>query len=351
MGGTGYGISCISSIRRRFIRRLAVHRARIARRLGNAVPSRGLIGASSCLLLRLIRARPKNLTPANPPARPAGYSGTPLVQKLGLKSGARMQLVAAPSDFGETMGRMPDGLKPLTRGTLDFAMLFVRTASDLKKGFPRLRDRLESNGMLWWRGQRASVGSRFVGRRRPVVRIEAASSMSGLRRDQPGPAQVRPGPRSVTRETPAEAISFLSMISSETARVRVKAVDALLSGLVDYAGLFPPASQGMREALENYASYRKGEDRSALGRFIVPVSRLKELETVGRDLLPVAPKAEPCVLSVLFPRRSRGRGIFSPSQPHLAVSPTARDDDAAEFRPDCRRSRTNCRIWHLSPLF
>jgi hypothetical protein len=60
-----------------------------------------------------------------------------------------MQLVGAPSDFAKTIGRMPDGLKPLTRGTLDFAMLFVRTASELKKGFPRLRDRLESNGMLW----------------------------------------------------------------------------------------------------------------------------------------------------------------------------------------------------------
>jgi hypothetical protein len=60
-----------------------------------------------------------------------------------------MQLVAAPSDFAETIGRRPDGLKLVTRGTLDFAMLFVRTASELKKGFPRLRDRLESNGMLW----------------------------------------------------------------------------------------------------------------------------------------------------------------------------------------------------------
>jgi hypothetical protein len=60
-----------------------------------------------------------------------------------------MQLVTAPSDFGATIGRMPDGLKPVTRGRLDFAMLFVRTASELKRGFPRLRDRLESNGMLW----------------------------------------------------------------------------------------------------------------------------------------------------------------------------------------------------------
>jgi hypothetical protein len=44
---------------------------------------------------------------------------------------------------------MPDGVKHLTRGTLDFAMLFVRAESELRKGFPRLRDRLESNGMLW----------------------------------------------------------------------------------------------------------------------------------------------------------------------------------------------------------
>src|SRR5215210_844456 len=89
------------------------------------------------------------------------------------------------------------------------------------------------------------------------------------------------------------------MISSETASVRMKAIDALLSGLVDYAGLFPPASQGMREALENYASYHEGEDRSSLGRFIVPLSRLKELEVAGRDLLPRGSGAEPWRLSVL----------------------------------------------------
>ncbi|MDP9205541.1 MAG: DUF3052 domain-containing protein [Gemmatimonadota bacterium] len=85
----------------------------------------------------------------DPPAHPAGYSGTPLVSKLGLKPGARVQLVSPPSDFSDTIGLMPAGVKPVTRGRLDFAMLFVRTASDLKKGFPRLRDRLESNGMLW----------------------------------------------------------------------------------------------------------------------------------------------------------------------------------------------------------
>ena len=60
-----------------------------------------------------------------------------------------MQMVSPPPDFGSTLGAMPDGVKPVKGGTLDFAMLFVRSASDLKKGFPRLRDRLESNGVLW----------------------------------------------------------------------------------------------------------------------------------------------------------------------------------------------------------
>ncbi len=60
-----------------------------------------------------------------------------------------MQLVAAPPDFGDTLGPMPDGVKQMARGALDFAMLFVRGTSELKKEFPRLRDRLVSNGMLW----------------------------------------------------------------------------------------------------------------------------------------------------------------------------------------------------------
>ena len=60
-----------------------------------------------------------------------------------------MQLVSPPPDFGKTLGAMPDGVTLAPRGTLDFAMLFVRTVSELKKRFPGLRDRLESNGVLW----------------------------------------------------------------------------------------------------------------------------------------------------------------------------------------------------------
>ncbi|MFL5510688.1 MAG: hypothetical protein ACJ79J_13965 [Gemmatimonadaceae bacterium] len=79
----------------------------------------------------------------------------------------------------------------------------------------------------------------------------------------------------------------------------MKAVDALLAGLVDYAGLFPPAGEDMRTALENYAAYAKGPDRPALGRFIVPVTRLEELEKAADDLLPSGGMDEPWRLSVL----------------------------------------------------
>ena len=78
-----------------------------------------------------------------------GYSGTPLVDKLGIKPGARLQFVSEPKDFSELLGELPDGSRVASRGTLDFAILFVKSQSDLRKGFARLRDRLESNGMLW----------------------------------------------------------------------------------------------------------------------------------------------------------------------------------------------------------
>ena len=78
-----------------------------------------------------------------------GYSGTPLVDKLGIKPGARLQLVSEPKDFAGLLGGLPEGSRIASRGALDFAMLFVKSQSDLRKRFARLRDRLESNGMLW----------------------------------------------------------------------------------------------------------------------------------------------------------------------------------------------------------
>ncbi len=54
------------------------------------------------------------------------------------------------------------------------------------------------------------------------------------------------------------------------------ALTALLDGLVDYAGLFPPAALPMDEAVRNYAAYRAGASRAMLARFVLPVARLEE---------------------------------------------------------------------------
>ncbi len=72
----------------------------------------------------------------------------------------------------------------------------------------------------------------------------------------------------------------------------------LLADIVDFAGLFPPAKLEMRPALELFARYRVSPEAWMLGRFVVPASRLEELETVAQGLLPDADSA-PWELSVL----------------------------------------------------
>jgi len=62
----------------------------------------------------------------------------------------------------------------------------------------------------------------------------------------------------------------------------------LLLGLIDYAGLFPPAALDMSTATRKYAEYREGEYRWALGRFVVPVARLDEFEDAAEGMLPGA---------------------------------------------------------------
>lgn len=59
------------------------------------------------------------------------------------------------------------------------------------------------------------------------------------------------------------------------------ALQALLHGLVDYAGLFPPAALDMATAVRNYARYHASDDRWMLGRFVVPAARLDEFSTAA----------------------------------------------------------------------
>lgn len=60
----------------------------------------------------------------------------------------------------------------------------------------------------------------------------------------------------------------------------------LMEGLIDYAGLFPPAKLEMRPAVENYAKYVRSEERWMLGRFICPASRLEEFSAAAGMLMP-----------------------------------------------------------------
>jgi hypothetical protein len=64
------------------------------------------------------------------------------------------------------------------------------------------------------------------------------------------------------------------------------ALEALLAGLIDYAGLYPPAGLDMRTAVRNYLSYGHTRHAAALGRFLVDPHRLPELRGVAGDSMP-----------------------------------------------------------------
>jgi hypothetical protein len=90
----------------------------------------------------------------------AGYSGTPLVKKLGIKEGARVALVNAPENFQATLEDLPDNvkfMKPTTR-SLDLILFFVLTERALAKDFAKLATRLTSNGMIWIAWPKKSSG-------------------------------------------------------------------------------------------------------------------------------------------------------------------------------------------------
>lgn len=59
----------------------------------------------------------------------------------------------------------------------------------------------------------------------------------------------------------------------------------LLSEIIDYAGLFPPAKLSMDQAVANYASYRKSKYSWMLAKFIVPSSRIDEFVSNSKEIL------------------------------------------------------------------
>ncbi len=90
----------------------------------------------------------------------AGYSGTPLVKKLGIKEGARVALVNAPENFETELGELPDNVKFMksTTRSLDFILFFVLSERMLARDFAKLAARLTSNGMIWIAWPKKSSG-------------------------------------------------------------------------------------------------------------------------------------------------------------------------------------------------
>jgi hypothetical protein len=102
----------------------------------------------------------------------------------------------------------------------------------------------------------------------------------------------------------------------------MSAIRILLRNSIDYAGLFPPAGLAMDAAVDNYHHYRAGEAAWALGRFILPASRLAQFERAAAERLSQSAAGQPWLLGVLagpdlgaeleqvaeFNRRHAGRG-------------------------------------------
>src|SRR5205823_1969005 len=63
----------------------------------------------------------------------------------------------------------------------------------------------------------------------------------------------------------------------------------LLAGILDYAGLFPPARLPLAQAIRNYTCYRADPDGWMLGRFVCPAAQLEELAKLRNELNPSGP--------------------------------------------------------------
>ena len=89
----------------------------------------------------------------------AGYSGTPLVKKLGIKSGFNLVLVNAPNGFSKGLDLPTEvEINSRSREPLDFALLFVASERELRAAFAQYAARLKPAGMLWVAWPKKSSG-------------------------------------------------------------------------------------------------------------------------------------------------------------------------------------------------
>src|SRR5712692_5030631 len=93
----------------------------------------------------------------------AGYSGTPLPRKLGIKPQFRIALLQLPAAVKAELEQALSGCRIANdgQGPLDFAMVFVKTQAELRKQFSRFAKQLAPAGMVWvsWPKKSSGVAS------------------------------------------------------------------------------------------------------------------------------------------------------------------------------------------------
>jgi hypothetical protein len=84
-------------------------------------------------------------------AERAGYSERPLVEKLGIKPGQRIAIVAAPPDFAATIGKLPAGVRRARelRGAIDTIVCFAHGTAELTRRIASAKRAMVPAGMLW----------------------------------------------------------------------------------------------------------------------------------------------------------------------------------------------------------
>ncbi|MCY4448682.1 MAG: DUF3052 domain-containing protein [Chloroflexi bacterium] len=90
----------------------------------------------------------------------AGYSGTPLPRKLGIKPGATLAIENAPTGFDATLGELPDGVRYADEGEagIDVLVAFHLSRETLESSFPAQAHRIVPNGGYWIAWPKRSSG-------------------------------------------------------------------------------------------------------------------------------------------------------------------------------------------------